>query len=196
MGKLADTHRLKCVHCHSTETPLWRTGPDGPKTLCNACGVRFKKGKLILYKDDNGNLTAVKRQDSLPVHVPPPTKKSLKKPLPSTPLVSPHLTDPSIRRAVRKVPSEGSIQQSAVAKKPRFRVRRANAGQLPGRYLPNLSFDSQSQFQWRSATDSPDTSPSSPADSPRLSGKFLKFLFSPLRFCTSTFKYLCFPSSA
>ncbi|RRT41389.1 hypothetical protein B296_00029867 [Ensete ventricosum] len=25
----------------------WRAGPEGPKTLCNACGVRFKSGRLV-----------------------------------------------------------------------------------------------------------------------------------------------------
>ena len=24
-------------------TPVWRAGPLGPKTLCNACGVRYMK---------------------------------------------------------------------------------------------------------------------------------------------------------
>ena len=24
-------------------TPVWRAGPSGPKTLCNACGVRYMK---------------------------------------------------------------------------------------------------------------------------------------------------------
>ncbi|KAI0562278.1 hypothetical protein FGB62_62g148 [Gracilaria domingensis] len=24
---------MRCVHCHTTETPLWRAGPAGPKTL-------------------------------------------------------------------------------------------------------------------------------------------------------------------
>lgn len=39
----------KCSVCSRTETPLWRVGPYGPKTLCNACGVRWKKGKLVGY---------------------------------------------------------------------------------------------------------------------------------------------------
>ncbi|KAM7252924.1 hypothetical protein ACFE04_008686 [Oxalis oulophora] len=37
----------KCLHCGSGETPQWRAGPMGPKTLCNACGVRFKSGRLV-----------------------------------------------------------------------------------------------------------------------------------------------------
>ncbi|KAF5741660.1 GATA transcription factor 12-like [Tripterygium wilfordii] len=37
----------KCLHCASEKTPQWRTGPMGPKTLCNACGVRYKSGRLV-----------------------------------------------------------------------------------------------------------------------------------------------------
>ncbi|KAL5794919.1 hypothetical protein ACOSP7_003513 [Xanthoceras sorbifolium] len=37
----------RCSHCASEKTPQWRTGPLGPKTLCNACGVRFKSGRLV-----------------------------------------------------------------------------------------------------------------------------------------------------
>ncbi|XP_074313264.1 GATA transcription factor 4-like [Silene latifolia] len=37
----------KCNHCQVTKTPQWRAGPNGPKTLCNACGVRFKSGRLF-----------------------------------------------------------------------------------------------------------------------------------------------------
>ncbi|KAI3793752.1 hypothetical protein L1987_36374 [Smallanthus sonchifolius] len=36
----------KCAHCEITETPQWREGPMGPKTLCNACGVRYRSGRL------------------------------------------------------------------------------------------------------------------------------------------------------
>lgn len=37
----------KCTHCETTKTPQWREGPSGPKTLCNACGVRFRSGRLV-----------------------------------------------------------------------------------------------------------------------------------------------------
>ncbi|KAJ6795073.1 GATA zinc finger family protein [Iris pallida] len=37
----------RCTHCMSQKTPQWRAGPLGPKTLCNACGVRFKSGRLL-----------------------------------------------------------------------------------------------------------------------------------------------------
>lgn len=37
----------KCFHCEAEETPQWREGPLGPKTLCNACGVRYKSGRLV-----------------------------------------------------------------------------------------------------------------------------------------------------
>lgn len=37
----------RCSHCQVQKTPQWRAGPLGPKTLCNACGVRFKSGRLF-----------------------------------------------------------------------------------------------------------------------------------------------------
>ncbi|KDP32678.1 hypothetical protein JCGZ_13676 [Jatropha curcas] len=37
----------RCSHCGVQKTPQWRTGPLGAKTLCNACGVRFKSGRLF-----------------------------------------------------------------------------------------------------------------------------------------------------
>eukprot|EP00878_Enallax_costatus_P018125 GHUV01019070.1.p1 GENE.GHUV01019070.1~~GHUV01019070.1.p1 ORF type:complete len:584 (+),score=148.65 GHUV01019070.1:628-2379(+) len=32
-----------CTQCGAVSTPVWRAGPAGPKTLCNACGVRYMK---------------------------------------------------------------------------------------------------------------------------------------------------------
>jgi len=44
-----------CLECGVGETPEWRRGPQGPRTLCNACGLRFAKRKKrkqqILEKD-------------------------------------------------------------------------------------------------------------------------------------------------
>uniref|UniRef100_A0A0E0MK48 GATA-type domain-containing protein n=1 Tax=Oryza punctata TaxID=4537 RepID=A0A0E0MK48_ORYPU len=39
--------KRSCVHCGSTETPQWREGPMGRGTLCNACGVRYRQGRLL-----------------------------------------------------------------------------------------------------------------------------------------------------
>ncbi|XP_010466278.1 PREDICTED: GATA transcription factor 29-like [Camelina sativa] len=35
----------KCtnVNCNAVTTPMWRRGPLGPKSLCNACGIKFRK---------------------------------------------------------------------------------------------------------------------------------------------------------
>lgn len=46
-----------CAFCRTQKTPLWRNGPFGPKTLCNACGVRFKLGKLA--GDEDGHVVSV-----------------------------------------------------------------------------------------------------------------------------------------
>ncbi|GFS42236.1 GATA transcription factor 5 [Actinidia rufa] len=37
----------RCWHCLDKKTPQWHAGPMGPKTLCNACGVRYKSGRLV-----------------------------------------------------------------------------------------------------------------------------------------------------
>ncbi|BFG34433.1 GATA transcription factor 11-like isoform X1 [Prunus yedoensis var. nudiflora] len=44
-GESRETKR--CMHCAVTKTPQWREGPLGPKTLCNACGVRYRSGRLF-----------------------------------------------------------------------------------------------------------------------------------------------------
>lgn len=39
----ANPHGHACTTCGTQSTPVWRAGPHGPKTLCNACGVRYMK---------------------------------------------------------------------------------------------------------------------------------------------------------
>lgn len=47
---------LKCAQCGKKDTPEWRRGPDGARTLCNACGLfhskltkKMGKEKAILH---------------------------------------------------------------------------------------------------------------------------------------------------
>ncbi|RKP08576.1 hypothetical protein THASP1DRAFT_29624 [Thamnocephalis sphaerospora] len=37
----------KCMYCGCKSTPMWRRGPHGAGTLCNACGVKWKHGKIL-----------------------------------------------------------------------------------------------------------------------------------------------------
>ncbi|ONK59301.1 uncharacterized protein A4U43_C08F5040 [Asparagus officinalis] len=37
-----------CSSCKTTKTPLWRSGPQGPKSLCNACGIRQMKARRAM----------------------------------------------------------------------------------------------------------------------------------------------------
>ncbi|CAI0551631.1 unnamed protein product [Linum tenue] len=50
-----------CCDCKTTRTPLWRSGPAGPKSLCNACGIRFRKRRRAMEDP-----TAKKRATPLP----------------------------------------------------------------------------------------------------------------------------------
>ncbi|GAA6059034.1 hypothetical protein JCM10212_001259 [Sporobolomyces blumeae] len=51
---------LVCRDCGRTDSPEWRKGPDGPKTLCNACGLRYAKLKSRLDKQASGALPGKK----------------------------------------------------------------------------------------------------------------------------------------
>ncbi|CAO2828063.1 unnamed protein product [Amaranthus hypochondriacus] len=46
-GSVSNGLQRRCSHCGVHKTPQWRAGPMGAKTLCNACGVRFKSGRLL-----------------------------------------------------------------------------------------------------------------------------------------------------
>ncbi|XP_022748203.1 GATA transcription factor 15-like [Durio zibethinus] len=40
---MSGNNKKSCTDCKTTKTPLWRGGPAGPKSLCNACGIRYRK---------------------------------------------------------------------------------------------------------------------------------------------------------
>ena len=41
----------RCHSCNRAETPEWRRGPDGARTLCNACGLRTYSSRI--YHNSN-----------------------------------------------------------------------------------------------------------------------------------------------
>ncbi|WZH40435.1 Cutinase palindrome-binding protein [Fusarium acuminatum] len=41
--KLKTSEEYVCTDCGTLDSPEWRKGPQGPKTLCNACGLRWAK---------------------------------------------------------------------------------------------------------------------------------------------------------
>lgn len=53
-----------CVDCKTTKTPLWRSGPQGPKSLCNACGIRYRKARRALSAFGNSDHIAAEACNS------------------------------------------------------------------------------------------------------------------------------------
>lgn len=41
--KIKSADEYVCTDCGTLDSPEWRKGPNGPKTLCNACGLRWAK---------------------------------------------------------------------------------------------------------------------------------------------------------
>ncbi|KAE9408319.1 hypothetical protein BT96DRAFT_1013411 [Gymnopus androsaceus JB14] len=41
--KVDPSSRLFCHSCNVRETPHWREGPDGQRTLCDMCGLHYAK---------------------------------------------------------------------------------------------------------------------------------------------------------
>lgn len=47
----------RCHSCNRAETPEWRRGPDGARTLCNACGLRTFVRTLVNAGTDDAQTT-------------------------------------------------------------------------------------------------------------------------------------------
>ncbi|KAK8943890.1 GATA transcription factor 9 [Platanthera guangdongensis] len=79
----------RCQHCATDKTPQWRAGPMGPKSLCNACGVRYKSGRLMPeyrpalsptfavseHSNSHRKVCEIRRQKGLPTEPYPPVNE-------------------------------------------------------------------------------------------------------------------------
>ncbi|CAL9126368.1 unnamed protein product [Musa textilis] len=59
---VGDGERI-CRHCGATETPQWRSGPNGSSELCNACGIRYKSGRLLPEYRPSTTATSIDSSD-------------------------------------------------------------------------------------------------------------------------------------
>ncbi|GAB4843047.1 hypothetical protein Ancab_013024 [Ancistrocladus abbreviatus] len=53
-----------CADCGTSKTPLWRGGPAGPKSLCNACGIRSRKKRRAILGLNKGQTEEKKSKKS------------------------------------------------------------------------------------------------------------------------------------
>ncbi|XVF88752.1 hypothetical protein PTKIN_Ptkin19aG0076700 [Pterospermum kingtungense] len=57
-----------CADCNTTKTPLWRSGPRGPMSLCNACGIRQRKARRAMAEAAaaaDGSIVAAENKPSM-----------------------------------------------------------------------------------------------------------------------------------
>ncbi|KAL8387858.1 hypothetical protein RB595_009624 [Gaeumannomyces hyphopodioides] len=58
--KIKVAEEYVCTDCGTLDSPEWRKGPSGPKTLCNACGLRWaKKEKKKNARNGVGTATSM-----------------------------------------------------------------------------------------------------------------------------------------
>ncbi|GKA37241.1 GATA transcription factor 21-like protein [Tanacetum coccineum] len=72
-----------CSDCNTTKTPLWRSGPCGPKSLCNACGIRQRKARRALaaaLAQNGDNNVSINKPIVAQLKVKKTLHKDLKKP--------------------------------------------------------------------------------------------------------------------
>jgi GATA zinc finger len=105
-----------CSHCRTTKTPLWRNGPCGSKTLCNACGVRFKLGKLPAHiAAGDGPIMLTSQPTSVHVATPASTGKRRSTDVTAASKEATVTVDEPIATAKRKRPFAAAAVAAATA---------------------------------------------------------------------------------
>lgn len=84
-----------CAYCQTKTTPLWRKGPQGPGTLCNACGVKWKAGKILKEFAYTDYVTERVKSTSV-TKTTPPRKSSSRATRSSKASVKPEATEASV----------------------------------------------------------------------------------------------------
>ncbi|CAO3611978.1 unnamed protein product [Mucor fragilis] len=98
----------RCHSCNTTDTPEWRRGPDGARTLCNACGLHYSK---LLRK---GSLTV--QTHNYMIEAPPDGPRSQMKAI-QFPIIQVNNNNSSgSNTAMRSLPAASSVTKSLFSK--------------------------------------------------------------------------------
>jgi hypothetical protein len=92
---------LYCHNCKTKDTPEWRRGPMGAKTLCNACGIRWRLSQSEASKNKKGD-----------AQLSPTSTPQLQFPMSSMGLPSPHSPQSSPTQSPTTVPTQLQVSQS------------------------------------------------------------------------------------
>lgn len=57
--KMKAADEYVCTDCGTLDSPEWRKGPNGPKTLCNACGLRWAKKEKKKTSNQGGTVPSL-----------------------------------------------------------------------------------------------------------------------------------------
>ena len=120
-GTTRRSRRMTCRNCGAHQTPQWRCGPEGPRTLCNACGVRYKKGLPLICTVPKGSLPPLPGASAEVPAVP-------EMPVPMEAQAVPEVPVPMEGQASQEVPGESSSAALAVP----LAAEPAAAQQVPG----------------------------------------------------------------
>ncbi|XP_010444366.1 PREDICTED: GATA transcription factor 15-like [Camelina sativa] len=65
-GGISSNEKKSCAICGTNKTPLWRSGPAGPKSLCNACGIRNTKKRRTVISNRSEDKMKMKMKKKNP----------------------------------------------------------------------------------------------------------------------------------
>jgi hypothetical protein len=101
----------RCDYCKSTQTPMWRHGPGKYTNLCNSCGVKWRRGKILSTGEHRHHLCKPLTPKAQKKRKESKSPKTVKLPTPTvTPTVSP---------AVSPVRPPPQISQVPLPEKPK-----------------------------------------------------------------------------
>lgn len=59
--RIKNSQQKQCDYCNTTNTTLWRHGPESHSNLCNACGVKFRRGKILSTAESQEDIVGTEK---------------------------------------------------------------------------------------------------------------------------------------